>query len=88
MSRKRALKREESDGIREITLGAYKASRIEVNKTEDGRNRRIRNRMCGGEGGRRARALLLPDFRLRITPTEYNFRRTKIRVIYDLYPTI
>jgi len=61
MSRKRALKREVSDGIREVTLGAYRASRIEVNKVEDGRNRRIRNRMYGGEGGRRARALLLPD---------------------------
>ena len=40
----------------------YKASRIEVDKAEDGRNRRIRNRMYGGEGGRRARALLLPDW--------------------------
>jgi len=63
MSRKRALKREVSDGIREVSLGAYRASRIEVKKAEDGRNRRIRNRMCGGEGGRRARALLLPDVR-------------------------
>jgi len=30
-------------------------------KAEGGRNRRIRNRMYGGEGGRRAQALLLPD---------------------------
>ena len=61
MSRKRALKREVSDGIRKVTLGAYRASRIDVDKAEDDRNRRIRNRMYGGEGGRRARALLLPD---------------------------
>jgi hypothetical protein len=40
MSRKRALKREVSDGIRKVTLGAYRASRIEVDNTEDGRNRR------------------------------------------------
>jgi len=30
-------------------------------KAEGGRNRRIRNRMYGGEGGRRAQALLLGD---------------------------
>ena len=63
MSRKGALTREESDGIRKVTLGAYRASRIEVDKTEDSRNRRVRNRMYSGEGGWRARALLLPDYK-------------------------
>jgi hypothetical protein len=60
---KENLKREVSDRIREIPLGAYKVSDIEVNRAVSGRNRRIRNRMYGGEGGRRARALLLPDVR-------------------------
>jgi hypothetical protein len=36
---------------------------------------RIRNRMYGGEGGRRARALLLPDLALRF------LKKTSIRTI-------
>jgi hypothetical protein len=39
-----------------------KVTGIDVTKAESDRNRRIRNRMYGGRGGRRARALLLPDY--------------------------
>ena len=71
MSRKVALKWEVSDEIRKVTLGAFTASRIDGKKAEHGRNRHIRNRMYGGEDGRRAQALLLPDkklFRLQECP--------------------
>ncbi len=53
MSRKRALKLEVADGIREVELGVpYKQTGIEVHKAEHDRNRRIRNRTYGGVRGR------------------------------------
>ena len=54
-------KLEVRDGIPELQLGVQQTAGKEViNKSED-RNRRIRNRMCGGVGGRREQSRLLPD---------------------------
>src|SRR4030067_899312 len=62
MPRKRALKPEVADGIREVRLGAHRAAGDDVTKARNNRNRRIRNRSYGGVGGRGPRGPLLPDF--------------------------
>src|SRR4030066_637720 len=61
MPRKRALKPEVADGIREVRLGAHKAVGDDVTKAQINRNRRIRTRSYGGVGGRGPRGPLLPD---------------------------
>src|SRR3990172_6951356 len=61
MPRKRALKPEVADGIREVRLGAHRAAGDDVTKARNNRNRRIRNRSYGGVGGRGPRGPLLPD---------------------------
>ena len=53
MPRKRALKSEVADGIREVGMAA-KAPGTEINGADDSRNRRIRNLTYGGVRGRRA----------------------------------
>ena len=57
----RGLKLEVTDGIREVRLGAYNPTGIQRNDAKQAGTAVVRNRMPGGEGGRGARAPLLPD---------------------------
>jgi len=71
MPRKRALKPEVADGIREVRLGAHRVAGDDVTKARNNRNRRIRNRSYGGVGGRGPRGPLLPDLVETALPTPH-----------------
>ena len=53
MPRKRALKLEVADGIREVRLGAYRKTGDRQKQSGLAGTALVRNRMPGGVGGRR-----------------------------------